>query len=153
MQVTSSAFRDGESIPAKYSCEGDDVSPPLSWSDVPAGTKSLALIVADPDAPDPAHPTRTWVHWVLADLPPDETGLPEDAGDIARGCVGTNDWQAASWGGPCPPIGRHRYMFTLYALDRVLGLAHPTKAELEQAMAGRVLAQATLTGTYEKRGG
>lgn len=135
----------------KYTCEGDDVSPPLAWNDVPAGTRSLALVVDDPDAPDPAAPRRRWVHWVLVDLPPAANKLAEDVAARVPGRTGVNDWNRAMWGGPCPPIGRHRYVFTLYALDAELGLARPTKAELERAMAGHVLASATLVGTYQKR--
>ena len=148
MRLTSSAFTDGSEIPSLYTCEGADVSPPLAWTAVPAEARSLALIVDDPDAPDPAAPRRTWVHWVVADLSPGEGGLAEGA-HPAR--VGPNDWNRKGWGGPCPPIGRHRYVFKLYALDRVLELSHPTKHELEQAMAGHVVAEARLIGTYQKR--
>jgi hypothetical protein len=123
----------------------------LSWTDVPAGTRSIALIVDDPDAPDPAAPRQTWVHWVVLDLRPDTPGLEEDVRRIAHGRIGVNDWKRASWSGPCPPIGRHRYMFKLYALDRVLELPHPSKAQLERAMSGHILAEATLVGTYQKR--
>jgi Raf kinase inhibitor-like YbhB/YbcL family protein len=151
MRLSSPAFRDGEEIPIKYTCEGNDVSPPLDWADVPHQTRSLALVVDDPDAPDPARPTTTWVHWVLVDLPPTQHGLPENLGQLAHGRVGLNDWNRAAWGGPCPPIGRHRYFFKLYALDRLLELARPTKLELERAMAGHILAEAALVGTYEKR--
>ncbi len=152
MRLTSSAFRDGGEIPPKYTSDGANVSPPLHWSDVPAQARSLALIVDDPDAPDPAAPKTTWVHWVIADLPPERDGLAEDAGRIADAHVGLNDWRRAAWGGPSPPIGRHRYFFKLYALDRPLDLAKPTKAQLERAMTGHVLAEATLVGTYQKRG-
>ncbi len=150
MRLTSTAFRDGGELPAKYTCDGANVSPPLAWSDAPPATRSFALVVDDPDAPDPAAPRRTWVHWVLADLPADSTGLPENARKV-RGHVGVNDWNDRGWGGPAPPIGRHRYFFKLYALDRELGLDHPTKAELERAMAGHVLAEAKMIGTYKKR--
>lgn len=150
MRITSSAFADGSEIPSKYTCDGSDVSPPLSWSDVPPGTRSIALIVDDPDAPDPAAPRQTWVHWVVFDLPADAGGLDENAHRLAHGRVGINDWNRTSWGGPCPPIGRHRYMFKLYALDRVLELARPSKHELERAMSGHILAEATLIGTYQK---
>jgi hypothetical protein len=151
MRLMSTAFLDGHEIPTKYTCEGADVSPPLSWSEVPEGTRSLALVVDDPDAPDPAAPTTTWVHWVIVDLPPDMGGLKENVRRLTTGRVGQNDWNRAAWGGPCPPIGRHRYMFKLYALDRVLELARPSKPELERAMVGHVLATATLVGTYQKR--
>jgi Raf kinase inhibitor-like YbhB/YbcL family protein len=142
LELTSSAFADGGAIPRKYTCEGRDVSPPLAWSGVPPGAKSLALVVDDPDAPDPAAPKMTWVHWVLYDIPP--------AGALADGKDGLNDWDRTGWGGPCPPIGRHRYFFKLYALDTMLGLRQPTKAALERAMKGHILAQATLVGTYQK---
>ncbi len=151
MRLISPAFRDGDEIPAKYTADGIDVSPPLEWTDVPPHTKSLALIVDDPDAPDPEAPTTTWVHWVLADLPADRKNLHENIGKLANGHVGYNDWHRAAWGGPSPPRGRHRYFFKLYALDRVLELDHPTKAELERAMIGHVLGEATLVGTYRKR--
>jgi Raf kinase inhibitor-like YbhB/YbcL family protein len=150
MQLTSAAFPDGGEIPRKYTSDGEDVSPPLGWSDVPEGTRSLALVVADPDAPDPAAPQRTWVHWVLVDLPPDAGGLPEAIDRPPGGRVGVNDWQREAWGGPAPPIGRHRYVFTLYALDRPLGLDHATMADVERAMAGHVLAEARLIGTYAR---
>jgi Raf kinase inhibitor-like YbhB/YbcL family protein len=151
MRLTSAAFEDGAEIPAKYTCDGANVSPPLTWSEVPATARSLALVVDDPDAPDPASPTTTWVHWVILDLPPDSHGLKENVGRLAHGGFGANDWDRAAWGGPCPPRGRHRYMFKLYALDRVLELARPSKADLERAMIGHVVATATLVGTYQKR--
>lgn len=134
----------------KHTAEGIDVSPPLAWTDVPRGTRSLALIVDDPDAPDPDAPATTWVHWVLSDLSPERDHLHENLGRPAVGQVGLNDWHRAAWGGPAPPIGRHRYHFKLYALDCVLGLSRPTKAELERAMAGHVLSEATLIGTYRR---
>ena len=154
LRISSSLFADGGSIPKKCTCEGDDISPPLAWSGAPPGTKSLVLIVDDPDAPDPQAPKMTWVDWVLFNLPPDSTGLPEaasPAGLPARTEAGINDWKRADYGGPCPPIGRHRYFHKLYALDTVLsGLTQPTKAQVEAAMKGHVLAEATLMGTYEK---
>lgn len=153
LTLTSSAFQDGGAIPAKYTCTGEDISPPLAWSGVPAKTKSLVLIIDDPDAPDPAAPKLTWVHWVVFDLPPDSTGLAEGAapnGLPAGARQGFNDWQRADYGGPCPPIGRHRYFHKLYALDTVLELDQPTKAQLEAAMGGHVLAQAELIGTYQQ---
>lgn len=149
MKLTSAAFHDGGEIPAKYTCDGIDVSPPLAWSDVPPRARSLALIVDDPDAPDPEAPTTTWVHWVLVDLPPSRHDLHENVGPLAN--CGVNDWNRAAWGGPCPPMGRHRYIFKLYALDRVLELARPSKLEVERAMAGHILGEATLVGTYQKR--
>jgi Raf kinase inhibitor-like YbhB/YbcL family protein len=152
--LTSSAFAPQGEIPAKYTCEGQDVSPPLAWSGLPQGTRSLALIVDDPDAPDPKAPKTTWVHWVLYDLPPQAGGLPEAVAPRALPPgtrEGTNDWKRTGWGGPCPPIGRHRYFFKLYALDAELpDLGRPDKARLEKAMEGHVLAKTELVGTYEK---
>lgn len=154
MKIVSTAFGPQQSIPARYTCDGDDVSPPLSWSGIPEGTRSLALIVDDPDAPDPKAPKRVWVHWVVYNLSPSASALLEAAepADLATGArEGTNDWGRTGYGGPCPPIGRHRYFHKLYALDTMLPeLGHPTKAQLEAAMRGHVLAQAELVGTYEK---
>jgi Raf kinase inhibitor-like YbhB/YbcL family protein len=156
LDIHSTAFAPGGAIPSKFSCEGRDVSPPLAWSDVPKGTKSLVLIVDDPDAPDPRAPKMTWVHWVLFNLPPGATGLAEAVAPDALppGTLeGLNDWKRTGYGGPCPPIGRHRYFHKLYALDRELeGLERPTKAQVEAAMKGHVLAHAELVGTYEKAG-
>ncbi len=153
--LTSSAFQSGGEIPSVHTCEGKDVSPPLSWNDVPAGARSLALIVDDPDAPDPKAPKTTWVHWVLYDIPPEAKGLGEAtaARDLPPGTrEGKNDWNRLGYGGPCPPIGRHRYFFKLYALDTMLpDLGKPTKAALEKAMEGHVLAKAELMGTYQKK--
>lgn len=153
MKLTSTAFASHGEIPAKYTCEGEDLAPPLAWSGAPAGTRSFALIVDDPDAPDPAAPKMTWVHWVLYDLPPSVHALPEGGRPLPPGArEGRNDWKRTGYGGPCPPIGRHRYFFKLYALDAPLGdLKTPTKAALEAAMRGHVLAQAELVGTYQKR--
>ena len=155
MELTSKAFKNGGEIPSKYTCQGEDISPPLSWSGVPSATKSLALIVDDPDAPDPANPKMTWVHWVLFNIPPQVTALPEGVkeAELPPGVKsGLNDWHRTGYGGPCPPIGRHRYFFKLYALDTVLdGLDLPSKAELEAAMNGHVLAKAVLMGTYKKK--
>jgi hypothetical protein len=154
--ISSPAFADHGAIPKACTCEGADISPPLHWSGVPQGTKSLALIVDDPDAPDPRAPQRTWVHWLVYGLPAGIQGLAEDAaanGLPERAKQGINDWQRAEYGGPCPPIGRHRYFHKLYALDADLsGLEHPTKAQLIAAMKGHVLAEAQLVGTYEKGG-
>jgi len=156
LELSSTAFGSGAAIPSRYSCEGNDVSPPLQWQGIPAGAKSLVLIVDDPDAPDPRAPKMTWVHWVLANLTVDSGGLPEGiaSADLPTGTVeGLNDWKRTGYGGPCPPIGRHRYFHKLYALDTVLGgLKHPTKAQVEAAMKGHVLAHAELVGTYEKTG-
>ena len=154
LSLTSPTFESGQPIPRRYTCEGDDISPSLDWSGIPEGTKSLALIVDDPDAPDPAAPKRVWIHWVLYDIPASVTGLREGTGgeDLPEGSrEGLNDWKKAGYGGPCPPIGRHRYFFRLYALDVILGdLKHPTKAQLERAMEGNVIGQAELMGTYKK---
>jgi len=151
--VKSTSFSHQAEIPTKHTCEGGDVSPALSWSDVPAGAKSLVLIVDDPDAPDPKAPKMTWVHWVLYDLPPDGGGLPEGAKALPAGTrEGLNDWKRTGYGGPCPPIGRHRYFHKLVALDVVLpDLGKPTKADVEKAMQGHVIGTAELIGTYEKK--
>lgn len=154
LTLESNAFPAGGSIPREYTCQGIDVSPELRWSDVPSDAKSLVLIVADPDVPDPAAPTRTWMHWVLYDIPAETTGLARDvpAEGLPEGTrQGKNDWKQAGWGGPCPPSGRHRYVFKLYALSKSLGdLGLATAGELETAMRGLVTAQAELVGTYEK---
>jgi len=153
MVLTSPAFADHGEIPKRYTCEGADISPPLHWSQAPPGTRSFALVVDDPDAPDPRAPKMTWVHWVIQNIPADTSSLPEGAARaLPAGAVqGINDWKRADYGGPCPPIGRHRYFHKLYALDTVLpGLKHPTKAQLLNAMEGHVLAEAQLVGTYEK---
>ena len=155
LELTSSSFAPDGSIPPRFTCEGDDVSPALAWRGAPEGTRSFALVVDDPDAPDPAAPRRVWVHWVLYDLPASTASLPEGAGgrNLPPGTrEGFNDWNRTGYGGPCPPIGRHRYFHKLYALDTVLGdLGRATKAGLEKAMKGHVLAQAELVGTYEKQ--
>jgi len=153
MKITSTAFAEGKEIPAKHTCQGDDASPPLAWSGVPAAAKSLALIVDDPDAPDPEAPKTTWVHWVVYNIPPSATGLPEASQGLPAGArSGTNDWKRTGYGGPCPPIGRHRYFHKLYALDVVLPeLGAATKADLLRAMEGHVVAEAALIGTYQKR--
>jgi len=150
--IMSRVFEHGGNIPSKYTCEGEDVSPPLVFAGAPSGTKSLALIVDDPDAPDPKAPKMTWVHWVLYNLPADTAGLEEAAASLPTGTLeGINDWKHTGYGGPCPPIGRHHYFFKLYALDAVLPDLHqPTKAKLEQAMQRHILAQTELMGTYQK---
>lgn len=155
LTLTSSAFSHNGSIPAQYSCEGNDISPDLSWDDVPDNAKSLVLIVDDPDAPDPAAPKLTWVHWVLYNIPANATGLPQAVAAKALPAgtkEGLNDWKRTGYGGPCPPIGRHRYFHKLYALDIVLpDLGRPTKADIEKAMKGHVLAETQLIGTYQKK--
>jgi Raf kinase inhibitor-like YbhB/YbcL family protein len=155
LSLTSSSFEHEGEIPTKHTCEGADVSAPLAWSGVPKGTASLALIVDDPDAPDPRAPKMTWVHWVVYDIPPSVAALPEGvtASTLPAGArEGQNDWKTAGYRGPCPPIGRHRYFHKLYALDTVLpDLGSPDKPALERAMKGHVLAQGTLIGTYAKK--
>ena len=150
--VKSAAFAHQGEIPQQYTCEGPDRAPPLEWSTPPAGTESWALIVDDPDAPDPKAPKMTYVHWVLYDIPASTTSLPEGGAVPVGARQGRNDWKRTGYGGPCPPIGRHRYFFKVYALDALLGnLSEPTKAQLEQAMEGHVLARGELMGTYEKK--
>jgi Raf kinase inhibitor-like YbhB/YbcL family protein len=152
MKLSSTAFDAGGTIPRRHTCQGEDLSPQLGIEGVPAGTQSLALIVDDPDAPDPAAPKMTWVHWVLYDLPPTTATVP--AGATARALqarAGLNDWKITDYRGPCPPIGRHRYFFRLFALDRLLGdLQRPTSQALQRAMSGHVLAKAELIGHYAK---
>lgn len=155
LSLTSPAFDAGASIPVIHTCDGKNISPPLNWSGLPPGTRSLALVVDDPDAPDPAAPRRTWVHWVLYNIPAGAAGLPPAvrARDLPAGSrEGVNDWEEAGYGGPCPPIGRHRYIHKLYALDIALPeLGHVHKAQLEQAMRGHVIGQAELTGLYQRQ--
>ena|SRR5687767_9513536 len=155
LTLTSSAFRDQGAIPVQHTCQGKDASPPLAWSGVPDGAQSLALVVDDPDAPDPAAPKMVYVHWVLYDIPPTATSLEEAVTRerLPKGTrEGTNDWRRTGYGGPCPPIGRHRYFHKLYALDTTLGdRGALTKADLEKAMKGHVLAEAQLVGTYQKK--
>jgi Raf kinase inhibitor-like YbhB/YbcL family protein len=141
-------------IPAKFTCEGQDLSPALAWQNPPRGVRSYVLIVDDPDAPDPAAPQRTWVHWLLYNLPAETAGLPEGlaSDDLPPGTLeGRNDWNRTGYGGPCPPIGRHRYFHKLYALNAMLpDLGQPDKAALIAAMEGHVLDEAQLMGTYMK---
>ena len=151
--LESPSFSDGQPIPARHTSDGDDASPALRWSDPPPGTKSFALVVHDPDAPDPRAPKRDWVHWVLYDLPADARSLPEGATPARGAHEGRNDWSETGWRGPSPPSGRHRYFFELHALDDTLpDLGKPTRRELEEAMKGHVLGTATLMGTYAKPG-
>lgn len=153
LQLHSSAYQNNAAMPARFTCSGKDISPPLQWSGAPDGTRSFALIIDDPDAPDPAAPQMTWVHWVLYDIPPDVHALVEGASKQLPAGIrsGMNDWKRSDYGGPCPPTGRHRYFHKLYALDTVLPDLHdPGKEQLEAAMHGHVLAQATLIGTYQK---
>jgi len=153
LAVSSPVFATDQSIPVRYTCEGQDISPPLHFSGAPVNTKSLILIVDDPDAPDPAAPTMTWVHWLVYNLPPDTTELAEGATTFPEGTrPGKNDFGRTRYGGPCPPIGRHRYMFKLYALDTLLpDPGRPDKDTLLRAMDGHILEQARLIGLYRKR--
>ena len=153
MKVLSSAFSHGGAIPPKYTCTGEDLSPPLAWSGVPPEAQSLVLIVDDPDAPDPAAPKMTWVHWVLYNIPPACNGLPEAVHALPAGTLeGVNDWRRTGYGGPCPPIGRHRYFHRLYALDTILPDLHqPTRAKLDAAMRAHVIAEGELVGTYSTK--
>ncbi|OHC71031.1 MAG: phosphatidylethanolamine-binding protein [Rhodocyclales bacterium RIFCSPLOWO2_02_FULL_63_24] len=154
LTLGSTSFQADGGIPVRHTCDGQDVSPPLAWSGLPANAKSLVLIVDDPDAPDPAAPKMTWVHWILYNLPPVAGGLAE--GVAARNLPpgtrqGLNDWQRTGYGGPCPPIGRHRYFHKLFALDVLLPDLHqPTKAVLEKSMRGHILAHTELIGHYQR---
>lgn len=153
LSITSTAFEHEEPIPKKYTAQGENISPPLQWSNAPAATMSFVLTVDDPDAPDPRAPQVTWVHWVLYDIPAEILSLPEDVakhGLPAGTRAGVNGWKRTAYGGPAPPIGRHRYFHRLYALDVVLpDLEYPSKARLLNAMKGHVLAEAHLIGTYQ----
>ena len=149
MKLTSSGFVEGGMIPVKYTCDGDDFSPPLAWSDVPASAKTLALICDDPDAP-----AGTWVHWVALNLPPTPGGLPEGIKAEKQlsggGIQGTNSWRRIGYGGPCPPSGTHRYYFKLYALDVTLTLSNSATArDIQAAIKGHVLAEGQLMGRYK----
>ena len=150
LTMTSPAFNEGQPIPTVYTCDGENVSPPLAWTDPPAGTKSFALINDDPDAPG-----KTWVHWVAYNMPASARRLPERCPTSAQLPDGTRqgmtDFGRSGHGGPCPPSGTHRYDFTLYALDAMLSLpSKATKAQLEAAMQGHILASAQLMGTYRR---
>ena len=154
LSIRSTAFAPNGAIPVRHTCEADDTSPPLEWSGVPANAKSLALIVDDPDAPDPAAPTRVYVHWVIYDIPTSATGLPDGISEsqLPKGArQGRNDSGGIGYMGPCPPIGRHRYFFKLYALDTTLGDlgGAATKADVEAKMRGHIVEQAELIGTYQ----
>ena len=155
MSIMSPSFMHGHNIPPRHTCDDLNTSPPVQWSGVPAGTKSLALIVDDPDAPDPAAPQMTWVHWLLYNIPVNATGLAEGIAEknLPPGTLhGSNDWHHSNYGGPCPPVGTHRYFFKLYALDSVLPDLHkPTKAALEKAMQGHVLEISSLMGLYQRK--
>lgn len=154
--LSSPSFMHNGQIPARHTCDDHDLSPELNWKDIPANTRSLVLIVDDPDAPDPAAPKMTWVHWILYNIPPTVSGLPENVleKDLPPGTLqGLNDWKRVGYGGPCPPIGTHRYFHKLYALDIVLpDLKQPTKAVLEEAMRGHIIGQTELIGLYIREG-
>jgi Raf kinase inhibitor-like YbhB/YbcL family protein len=154
MMLTSPAFQHEAEIPSVHTCDGADTSPRLEWSGAPEKAKSLVLIVDDPDAPDPKAPKMTWVHWVLYNIPPSAAGLAEAIApsDLPAGTrEGLNDWKRTGYGGPCPPIGRHRYYHKLYALDIELpDLKTPTKDRVEKAMEGHILAKTELMGTYQR---
>lgn len=147
LTLLSSAFEQGKPIPQKYSCDGDDISLPLYWENVPAGTKSLVMIFDDPDAP-----MGTWDHWILFNMPATVTELTEDIGHLPDGTVeGMNSWGRTGYGGPCPPDKEHRYFFKLYALDKKLDLIEGVKKEaVEAAMHDHILEQAQLMGTYDR---
>jgi Raf kinase inhibitor-like YbhB/YbcL family protein len=155
MQLTSPSFDNRKGMAKKFTCDGENISPALEWSGVPEGTRSFVLIVDDPDAPDPANPRMTWVHWVLYNIPATVRSLPEGLRDkdLPKGTLqGLNDWKKTGYGGPCPPKGKHRYFHKLYALDIVLAdLVRPTKAKLEKAVEGHVLSRAELIGLYQRR--
>lgn len=155
LHLSSKAFENGREIPEKYTCEGADISPPLRWIGVPTDAKSLVLTITDPDAPDPAAPKRTWVHWIVINLSPENGELIEGASSSKlppEAQEGLNDWERVGYGGPCPPIGRHRYVHTLYALDtKLTDLRKITKQRLEQEMEGHVIARTELVGTYQKK--
>ncbi len=151
LRIEASGFSAGADIPIRFTGEGEDLSPALLWSGAPSGTKSFSLIVDDPDAPDPAAPKMVWAHWVLYNIPASATGLAEGVGALPTGTSeGLNDWKRTGYRGPLPPVGRHRYFFNLYALDRKLAFeGPPTKHDLERAMRGHVLAHANFMGTYQ----
>lgn len=154
LNLRSVSFEHNTAMPARYTCEGDNISPPLSWSAPPPGTKSLVLIVDDPDAPDPEAPKMTWVHWVLYNLPPVAGSLPAGVTEVelpAGTLVGINDRKNVGYNGPCPPIGTHRYFHKLYAVDIVLPDLHaPTKAEVLARIEGHVLAHEEVIGLYRR---
>jgi Raf kinase inhibitor-like YbhB/YbcL family protein len=150
MKLASSAFTEGQAIPRQYTCDGINISPPLEWTGIPKSAKTLAIVADDPDAP-----AGTWAHWVIYNLPADTMGMIENVPAMEEikggGLQGKNDFEKIGYGGPCPPSGTHRYFFKIYALDSELPLkAGATKADVEKAMSGHVLAQAQLMGTFRK---
>lgn len=145
MELTSSSFKQANPIPSLYTCEGKNISPPLAWKGAPDGTKSFVIIVDDPDAP-----SKTWVHWVLYNIP-ESVHEATEGNPPEKGFQGTNDFGKTGYGGPCPPSGVHRYFFKLYALDQVLNIPHGgSKEQVEKAMEGHILDQTELVGTYAK---
>ncbi len=152
MILTSPAFSEGGQIPKQFTCDGADISPPLSWSGIPPGTKSLVLFMDDPDAPDPAHPGMDWSHWLLYNIPPQTLSLKEGLSELPKGALaGWTDWKSAQYRGPCPPVGSHRYFLRLYALDILLPeLGKASKSTIEAAMQGHVLGKAELVGKYRR---
>jgi len=154
LTLISSVFANNGAIPSLYTCQGSDIAPPISWSNIPKEAKSLVLIMDDPDAPDPAAPKMTYVHWLLYNIPVTSAGLPESVTEaqLPPGTLqGKNGWHKTGYGGPCPPIGRHRYFFKLYALDTVLpNLNTPSKEALEAAMKPHIIEKTELIGTYIK---
>lgn len=154
LTISSPAFEHGAEIPSLHTCDGKDVSPELRFGGVAQGAKSLVLIVHDPDAPDPSAPRMDWVHWIVYNLPPGVASLPQGARgkDLPSGALeGLNDWKRPGWGGPCPPIGRHRYFFRLHALNTTLpDLGTPNRQQLQREMQGHLLGSAELMGTYQR---
>jgi len=152
LHIYSPAFDNGEEIPVQYTCEGADINPPLLWTGIKENARSLVLIVDDPDAPDPHAPKMAWVHWIVYNITPNVKELEENVKFLpAKALEGLNDWKRTGYGGPCPPIGRHRYFFKLYTLDTSLEFKHiPTKAEVEEAMQGHIIQRAELIGLYQK---
>ncbi len=151
MKLTSPAFEPNQLIPSQYTCDGEDISPALDWDDPPEGTESLALICDDPDAPG-----KTWVHWIVYNLPNSAHSLPENVSSsispLSESVQGKNDFKQVKYGGPCPPSGTHRYFFKLYALDSKLNLeSGATKAQVEAAMTGHILGKAQLIGLYSRK--
>lgn len=150
--IKSNAFANYQEIPKQHTCEGKNISPSLSWSGVPEGTKSLALIVEDPDAPDPKAPQTIFTHWIVYNIPATANAIAEGAIDKSSEVrFGVNDWKHAYWQGPCPPIGQHRYFYKLYALDTMLSFANsPNKSQLEKAMTEHILGTTEIVGVYQK---
>lgn len=151
-KIFSNSFSHVGEMAKQYTCQGEDISPHLKWDHAPDGTKSFALIVDDPDAPDPEAPQMTWVHWVLYNIPANCSELVEDIQKLPEGTnIGINDWKKAAYGGPCPPIGRHRYYHKLYAVDIILPqIDNPTKEAVLGMIKDHILAETVIMGTYQK---